>query len=273
MNNLLLSTLSENSLLKNNSSKVIIYTPFKVGSTHLQGLFKNCGYTSGIHGSINVDTYYKQCPKFAIKGHTLSMDDIFLNKRYDIWFTLVRKPTDVYMSAFFQDIVRENVPVSYPDKETVLRTSTKDLIEKFLSHDWENYEPTSFEFNFNKIKRYTGVDILSTEFNKEQGYAIYDVKPGFRHNCKKVVIMNYEIMNDDRIKDLFYALGIPYVPNKKICNAGKNKWYGKIYEALKQELKVNYPEYFTRYQNIDNLMDRKFFKTRPGRSTRLIKVR
>lgn len=240
----------------NDTSRILVYTPFKVGSVNLCYLLRNVGYKLLMHNDINkMNDWYNDNKQFVLKGHTIPMDNIFAqNKQYDIWFTLIRKPTDLYISAFFQDIATPNYPYSYKSKEDVMNADNDDLIKTFLSHEWENYQPTSFHFNFDKIRNYTNIDLWSLPFDKQKGYAIHKTN---NDKCKYVVVLNVDIMNDDRIIKLFGELNIPYVPNKINKNVGNNKWYAKKYASFKNEI-INHKEYYNKYENVDKLINDKF---------------
>ena len=192
---------------------IIINTPFKVGSSSLSGILcDNFNFTQ-----IWQERYQSFCKggrdrlrnkNIILRGHKKL--NINLKHKFKVWFTLIRKPTDIYVSGYFQDIDTKKYPY-FLGRTKVEEISSEKLLEHFLSYKWNNFEQFSFDFNFKQILQYTGIDIYKEEFNKENGYSIYQspIKD------IKVCVITLETLNQN-IKNILLELEILKDKNKKI---------------------------------------------------------
>jgi|688.fasta_scaffold350269_2 hypothetical protein len=144
----------------------LVYTPYRCGSSFLTRLIqKNLNERSVIFlKDINKNT---QQEDFLIKGHREDLS-ILGNRKIDYLFTSIRKPTDIFISAFFKDIKEKDYPYYYPND--ICKENTKDMMDFFLSIPWEDYEWLSYEFNFKQIENLTSINLWQEDFDKNRGF-------------------------------------------------------------------------------------------------------
>jgi hypothetical protein len=240
----------------NNSSsdnnKILLITPFKVGSSSLCSLLVNSyNYNMSWESDANRYAQYSN-NKFILRGHTGLDDKLISANKFDIWFTIIRKPSDIYISGYFQDINNRAYPYCFGDKNKVLSASPTDILNHFLTFDWTKYAQFSYNFNFSSILKYTGVDIWKEPFNKETGYTIYTSSK----RKMKVVVLTLSVLHNN-INAVLRELGITRDANTSIPanNISSEKWYGKQYSNVKKILPA---AYFERYKESDRTICDKF---------------
>ena len=244
------SLSSDNDANKNN--KILLITPFKVGSSSLCSLLvKSYNYNMTWESHADRYTQYSH-NKFVLRGHTALDDNLINSKQFDIWFTIIRKPSDIYISGYFQDIINPVYPYYFGDKNKVLSANPTDILTHFLTFDWTKYAQFSYNFNFSSILKYTGVNIWNESFNKEKGYTIYNSPI----RKMKVVVLTLSVLHNN-INSVLRDLGINS-PNSGIPadNISSKKWYGKQYSNVKAILPKSYYE---RYREVDRTICDKFF--------------
>lgn len=238
---------------------IIIVTPFKVGSSTLSSILENkFKYQLIWEGNTNYKEYMDK-NKIILRGHTKLNYDMLNNKEFDIWFTLIRKPTDMYLSGYFQ-VQELNINKClysyYFGKENVLKSNDRYLLKHFLNFKWNKMQEYSYDFNFRKIQEYTGINIYNEDFDKEKGYAIYQspIK-----KVKVVVICLKSLY--DKINDIFTELNISKenISNDEMNELKRNdsndKWYKNKYNNLK---KILPDSYFNTYKVEDDKIINKF---------------
>jgi uncharacterized protein YktA (UPF0223 family) len=228
-------------------NKLIIVTPFKCGSSTLSEILrKYYGYILKWEQDKDLLDGYNKNNKFILRGHTCLNHNLLTYKRFDIWFTIIRKPTDIYLSTYFQDITTKSYPYYFGDENKVLQCPIEDIINHFLKFNWDDFNHCSYFFNFNAIYCYTKIKILENSFDKEKGYSIY--KSPVRNI--KVVVLTIEALN--KIQDILSELDILNITNVENIrdNEATSKWYNEKYK----EFKKNIPKsFFEKYEHIDNI--------------------
>ena len=187
----------------------------------------------------NIEYLYRKYNYFILKGHT-AIPRTFLNKnKFDVWFTIIRKPTEIYPSAYFQEIINRGQSTYFGDKDDVLGANVNDMIEHFMKYDWDKMSHTSYDFNFDEIYKYTNVDIMKLTFDKKRGFSIY--KSPIR--TTKVVVLRIDSIS--KYNKILRLLGLDIKDNTiKNSNISKNKWYSNKYEEFKTKLPSLYFEKF-----------------------------
>lgn len=136
---------------------IIVYTPFKTSSSTLIKSLK----LSKIE--------HKKQHSF---GHVSLKSQ--LDQSPNIIISLIRKPSDLFVSAFFQDISFNTYDYHYSlDRNVVLKESTENLVKHFNKIDWESYTHLSI---FNIIDQYeelekTGIIKLKNKTNFYKKYS------------------------------------------------------------------------------------------------------
>lgn len=237
---------------------IIIITPFKVGSSSLSiNLQKNYGYIQ-IWEQKSFFKKYINHNGVILRGHTAINYEFMNKKKFDIWFTIIRKPTDIYISGYFQNINSKNYKYYYGSKQKVLDANTNKLLAHFLSFEWNKMIQFSFDWNFNEIFKYTGINIFNEHFDIKKGYSIYKSKI---KNIKVCVITLKELNN--KMNQIFQELGISH-KNKIVikANLSTNKWYKYKINDFKKKIPKSY---FNKYEKenkkiIDHFFEKKLVK-------------
>lgn len=242
-----------------NNNKIIVYTPFKVGSTSLVKTLKFNNKFKEAYMNSDLEILQKQYESYAkivFKGHTIPLSDNFLknNNKFDTIITMVRKPTEIYMSSYFQDIVSPGYEYYIGDKKKVLTTPTSKLINHFLSFNWNKFNQCSFNYNFNQIKKNTNIDLWREDFNKKLGFSIYKSK---KNQIKNVAIITIDTLNKNRKFLKFMNLIGVEKANALAVNTGVDKWYHEKYLDFKNQMPK---DFFNRYREEDKRILDKFYK-------------
>jgi hypothetical protein len=227
---------------------MVIVTPFKCGSSTLSTILtKYYGYTLKWERDEDCLESYNKNKKFILRGHTCLNYNLLRHNNFDIWITIIRKPTDIYPSTYFQDIISKSYPYYFGDKDTVLKASTSDLVEHFLKFKWDKFDQCSYFFNFNEIYNYANVNILKNSFDKKKGYSIYN------SSDRKIKVLVITIESLSKICDILSELGInstTKVENIKV-NVADDKWYNEKYKDFKK----NIPQtFFKKYEYMDKVI-------------------
>lgn len=238
-------------LMKINNFKIIVITPFKTGSTTLSKSLKQDGFMIVAERNQYIHYLYKKYKYFVVKGHTAIPRLFFNENKFDVWFTIIRKPTDIYPSAYFQEITNSGHITHYGDKDKVLKADISDMIEHFMKYDWDKMSHTSYSFNFDEIYKYTNVNIMKLSFDKKKGFSIY--KSPIR--TTKVVVLTIENIN--KYKKVLQMLGLNIkettIQNR---NVSSDKWYSDKYKEFKSKLPLSY---FEKFKNVDKEIINHFY--------------
>ena len=241
--------------MKINKFKIIIITPFKTGSTTLSKSLQHDGFMVVAERNKNIEYLYRKHNYFMLKGHT-AVPRMFLNQnKFDVWFTIIRKPTEIYPSAYFQEITNRGNSTNFGDKDKVIGANVNDMIDHFMKYDWDKMSHTSYDFNFDEIYKYTNIDIMKLTFDKKRGFSIY--KSPIR--TTKVVVLTIESIF--KYKQILQMLGLHIKDSvNQNRNMSKNKWYSSKYEEFKSKLP---PSYFEKFKTKDDEIINHFYINKP----------
>lgn len=225
--------------------KYLIYTPFRCGSSYLARFIeRNSDAPIQFRSTYIPNTEF---PDTIVKGHTGS---ISFAKDFDYLFTCIRKPTEIFMSAFIKDMKTEGYPYYY-DKE-VSEENLPDMIDYFLSFSWENFEWLSYDYNFLQLYSITDMNIWNEPFNKNFGYTVYDSTP------KIVAITHNTLFNDERLPQL-QLLFSSELKFKRIRRDQFSYRNSDTYPDLYQKFINGIPEkFFKKYRYLDDRIKDKF---------------
>jgi hypothetical protein len=232
---------------------ILVYQMGKVGSSTVVKSLKSLGITGPVfnvhsftEGNLNrAEQIYKiQFHRHPYSPRTLwdsqkirkQLLDRNKGKRWKI-VTLVRDPIARSLSLFFgpDNMIIEKFNGQYKIKsntysyEIIIRPEdTKILLDLFLTKVDHNRPTAWFD---NELRRFSGIDIFSTEFPKSKGYNIY---------CEehvKLLLIRLENLNDvadDAFKEF---LGIENLSIKD-TNIGTKKHFGNLYRTFKESIKL-----------------------------------
>ncbi|MBU1642566.1 putative capsular polysaccharide synthesis family protein [bacterium] len=207
--------------------KILIYQMGKVGSTTIE---------NSIPESLHLHTLYQNSPcwihqkmrrpgfvgQFVIKvGDFIKRTAIKRRKKVKI-VTMVREPVSRNISMFFQ-----NLPYWYVH---YVNTSKFDIREggiEFLKDVFDESYDHQYQFQWfdKEIKRLTGIDIFTKNYDPQKGYL-------------KIVKGKYELFLF-RLEDMEKALpALTEFTGNDIAleekNLGSQKWYACLYSDLKK---------------------------------------
>jgi len=241
--------------------KIILQTLLKVGSTTLSYVLQEkYGYVERWENENDLLEYYNNNSKFLLRGHFCPNYEFINNNFFDIRFTIIKKPTEIYLSGFFQDINNvDNNPdydYCYGDQDTVLNADNHILLNHFLKYNWNSYRQFNYDYNFDEIFKHTDINIWEQDFDKEKGFSIYC------NNEKNIKVCVLTIESLDKIKEILSELQI-FTDNEITIddlklNESSKKWYKDKYIEVKKLLPKSY---FEKYKDIDNKIINKFYKT------------
>ncbi len=248
--------------ISTNDFKVILCTPFKVGSNSMLRILQ-CNYSfSWIwtnSGKEKVDKKYHQKKRFILRNHVTQLEPILVDKdlKFDCWITIIRKPYEIYPSGYFQDITTPDYPYYFGNKQRVNQASTQVLLNHFLSFDWSTFNQTNYHYNFEKILQFTGVNIWEKDFNKLKGFSVY---PSKKSNVKRVGVIRFDKLNDrDTLLEFFREIKIISSRNAIVIkknNLSHHKFYYSQYERLLAQLPQSY---YDTYKDINDNIVKNFF--------------
>ena len=231
--------------------KCLVYTPFRCGSSYLcRFIEKNINAPIVFYNNYKE---YQSSDNIIIKSH-ISPIDFDIN--FDYVFTCIRKPTDIFPSAFIKDfktnVIINNTENKYPyfyEKE-VSENNIKEIINFFLSFSWENFNWMSYDFNFSMIEKLTGINVWNESFDKQKGYTVFNTNP-------KLVVITHDILfnKTNNFQELckrelnFIKIG------KDNYSYRNSDTYGDFYKNFLE----NIPEdFYKKYKYLDDRIVEKF---------------
>lgn len=229
--------------------KYLVYTPFRCGSSFvIRFIEKN-------HGDIQA-AFLDKIPfdnlpiDMVVKSHN---DDIDILKQvsFDHVITCIRKPTDIFISAYIKDFKTPDYPYTYKNEPGV--DNVDDMVEHFLSFDWSSFNWCSYDFNFKQIQQLTDLDIWNLPVNVKTGVSYYPGKPA-------LTIVNHQTLFSDDYFQHFQRFCFTQFKFKNLTQ-GKFSYrntdiYGNLYHLFKSKIPQSF---YDKYKDIDNRIISKFF--------------
>ena len=225
----------------------LVYTPFRCGSSFVTRLIqKNLdGRPACFMKNINSETSFNN---FLIKGHDEDLS-ILDNVKIDHLLTCVRTPTEIFASAFFKDMKEIDYPYYY--HKEVKRENLSNMMDFFLSIPWDQYDWLSYDFNFEQIKKRTGIDLWKEPFPKNVGFN------KITSNDTTLIIVTHKTLNHNynQFKQFIsQELGFNKLDMSNFTFRNSDD-FGNLY----QEFINNIPaKFYEKYQNIDDKIKEKF---------------
>lgn len=235
--------------------KYLVYTPFRCGSSYLtRFLEKNTNSTAVFY-----DNYKNKLndQNLVLKAHECPLD---FCTSFDYLFTCIRKPTEIFTSAFIKDfktiILKDNSEEKYPYfyEGDVSIDKVDSIIDFFMSFNWESFEWLSYDFNFSQIEKLTNINLWNENFDKIKGYNI------FQSNPKLIVVRNDIMFNTDKFIN-FQELCREELKfknlDKGIFSYRNKDQYGDFYYEFLNKI----PEdFYKKYKNLDDQIINKFYQ-------------
>ena len=229
---------------------MLVYTPFRVGSSYICHSLKD--------QDLKKVTFFrdfeekKDCGHFLLKDHTAShIAEKLKQESFDLIITSLRKPTDIFISAYIKDFQSKGYPY-YFDKEIFY---LEELVEHFLSFKWEEFEWLSLEENLKQIKEISGVDFANEEFDKELGSK--------RVGNTLLLTHDFVFNRKNEYHDLLNKLKPRKDKDYKDFVFSNSVTQGDLYKLFKKAIPE---EFYDRYKYLDEAFDEKYgidIKSRP----------
>lgn len=226
--------------------KYLIYTPFRCGSSYLTRFVeKNIDQrASFFHNYKNHDSDNQ-----VIKGHNEPIESD-LKEIIDCAFTCIRKPTEIFLSAYIKDFKTEEQEYSYYYKNPLYIDNLNDIIDHFMSFEWDEFEWLSYDYNFIQLRKMTGINVWNDAFDKDKGYIVFNSKPKLivlTHDILFNRFSNFQELCRDELK--FSNL------NKGVFSFRNSDTYGDFYKTFLD----NIPEdFYKKYKYLDDRIVEKF---------------
>lgn len=234
--------------------KYLVYTPFRCGSSYLtRFLEKNTDTIAAFS-----DNYQDKLndKNLVLKAHNNPLDFCI---SFDYVFTCIRKPTEIFASAFIKDFktvekngdVEHKYPYFFEGEISV--DNLDSIIYYFTSFDWESFEWLSYDFNFSQIQKLTEINIWEQEFNIEKGYSVFTSNP-------KLIVVRNDIMFENEKFINFQTLcdeELKFINlDKGIFSYRNQDTYGHFYKEFLKKI----PEsFYKKYKHLDDAIIEKFF--------------
>ena len=227
----------------------LIYSSFKSGSCTLFEILINNSTTSGIWINNFTNPYVKD--NFVLKCHIdrIKISGIIADFntmcnssiKIDVIFCVIRDPNEIYKSGYFQDFEKKEYEYYFNTKNYILGLEdVSELVDHYNSINWNKYFHMNQKLGLKNIAEYTGIDILGSDFDKNEGYSIYENK----NKNIRVCILNIKLLNDrSKIAVLLNKLGYDQEVISGCYKAGNGnvaseKWYSSIYDKFKRDSRI-----------------------------------
>lgn len=227
--------------------KYLVYTPFRCGSSFVTRFIEK---NYGIQATFFDNTPVENLPiSMVVKGHDQNINTLDYIT-FDHVITCIRKPTDVFVSAYIKDFKTSDYPYTYKNEPIV--DNITDMIDHFLSFEWDSFNWCSYDFNFKQIEQLTGLNIWQLPINVETGVSYFP-------NYPNLTIVNHRSLFDNCYFCHFQRLCTTKFAFKNVergtfsyCNADT---YGELYQLFKN----NVPQsFYKRYRDLDLQICKKF---------------
>lgn len=209
-------------------SNIIIYQMGKVGSTAIAEAIPGAYHFHSLYGNVSCPII-KKIKRIGIWGRVGKF--LKLAVRRFVFrhggalkvITVIRDPVDRNVSMFFNDLyywLSQHVIDNCIDNRDDDRSSLVDAYVETFDHGY-------YERWFDKeLKRFTGIDVLSVNFDTELGYAVFRGK-----NCS-ILLLRYESLSvmGPILSDF---VGSTVVLSRR--NVGARKWYAGLYADFKRD--------------------------------------
>jgi hypothetical protein len=227
--------------------KYLVYTPFRCGSSFVTRFIEK---NYDIQATFPYNTPIDNLPtNIVVKGH--NYDTNSLPPIFDHIITCIRKPTDVFVSAYIKDFKTPDYPYTCEIDPVV--DNVDEMVEHFMSFDWDSFDWCSYDFNFKQIQILTGFDIWQLPFDTKTGVSYYPGAPS-------LTVVTHRTLFDDNYfhhfqhicKDQFKFKDIQR-DDFRYCNVDT---YGKLYQLFKDKIPQSF---YDKYKDLDNRIISKFF--------------
>lgn len=228
--------------------KYLVYTPYRCGSSFVTRFIeKNHGDIHATMENISTDKLNEHMV-FKVHEHDV---DVFKTIPIDHILTCIRKPTDIFMSAYIKDFKTPGYPYEY-NKEPIIE-NIDDMVDHFLSFDWGSFNWCSYDYNFEQIQKLTNLNIWYLPTNNRTGISFYPGEPN-------LTVITHRTLFDDNYFTHFQQFCHTRLKFKHLDRGTfsyrNTDTYGDLYNIFKNKIPQSF---FNQYKDLDNRIISKFF--------------
>lgn len=175
------------------------------------------------------------------------------NLDFDTIIIPIRKHTEIFQSAYFQDITKKSYPYFYNEEnDIILNEKVEILANHFLENNWEKFSYLSPNTSIKYLKQIIKGD-LNIKLNDKLYYLNEHVNK-FTNKKFKVLIIGFCYLSFENVQNIFKKININIEKKFFHGNNGNKKWYAKKYIEFKKYLKKSeeYKTYLKKYKYLDN---------------------
>ena len=227
--------------------RYLVYTPFRCGSSFMTRFIEKNHNIQAVTGNepTNSDDEH-----IIYKYHNCNIN-VFKHMLIDHVITCIRKPTDIFMSAYIKDFKTPGYPYTYEKEPSI--ENLDDMVEHFLSFDWSSFDWCSYDFNFKQIQQLTRLNIWELPVNVKTGVSYYPGEP-------TLTVVTHRTLFDDNYFQHFQRFCSTQFKFKN-TDRGSFRYrnvdtYGELYNIFKNKIPQSF---FDRYKDLDDKIMTKFF--------------
>lgn len=191
--------------------------------------------------------------RILVKTHNDPIQKMPTCRRWDVLFTVIRPPLDVYPSVYFENLLGQ-YPYSFGPRGK--KATIRELIQHFIQVPWESLHYVSYDHLFKMIQQSSGINLWTAPFNARRGWTIHRCSGSGRRIKYVVVLTLPTLAKTQRMSKVLRRVGLrgPYRPLRR--NVGKQKWYAVKYRRFKSQVPSSFQ---ARHQLVNDRILEKFF--------------
>ena len=189
---------------------ILVWTPGKTGQSAVHDMLVDAGYQNvvGIHSleaesgqdGVRIDAHLKE-----------------RKERRNILLPYIEQDSDVKIVIVVRDVMQRNISSLFYNSN--YRNKTRDAFIKEFNHSWY------LDWFDSQIKKYTGIDVYSHDFDREKGWSIIT-----KDRFSIMILKNESLFGG--LKDAAAEWGLDIKKNMKV-NVQNNSTYNLFCEKEK----------------------------------------
>ena len=201
---------------KNKTKEILVFNPFKVGSSTLEYILNRMENTK------------------ATKFHAYDLKQQTRVPPENVHSVILvyRNPIELYMSAFFEDCTQSAYPYYYGTQEQVRSATAEQLVNHFNKFDWTQYQWLNYGYYIEQLNKIFDVDKndVWSFINSNEKYKVLNG----RHNAKNVVCLLLKTKHLYESVDVINSALDVELKKMECHRAAKNRWYFSKYKEFKE---------------------------------------
>lgn len=216
--------------------KILIHSHYKSGTNKLRQTFGINGYFCENQLEGFRECQYENYGNYVMCEHSLPLTRAVENDRtYDYVFCGIRRPSEVMLSALFQNITSEGWSYAYGPEKKVKDSHPLQILNHLFKQLPEMITMSHLrpECNFRRINEACvdlGLDPIPEPDYKGNSIVIQRGNRVFRN----IVFYKFDSLTDGSMEKFMNCLGLKWNGDK--VNDGEDKWYQSLYKECKLAL-------------------------------------